>query len=162
MQEREEQALTAAMPAGASHNAMSQSLVRTMTAPTTGLQLLCCDSCDLHKQDKELGHTCSALLGVILGDSLIAIATGLSSWDGGPAVAKASVPVFTVAPATPSVPSAARHFHHLIQQETSMQCCRLPAHQRVAWQRIESNQPAVLMTHAFFKLTFSIIYQAYD
>jgi len=60
-----------------------------------------------------VGYTCSALLGVILGDSLIAIATGLSSWDGGPAVAKASVPVFTVTPATASVISAARGFLHL-------------------------------------------------
>ena len=150
------------MQAGVSHDATPQSLVSTTTAPTTVLQLLCCEFCHLHRQERGVGYTCSALLGVILGDSLTAIATGLSSWDGGPAVAKASVPVFTVAPATPSVPSAARHFHHLIQQETSMQCCRLPAHQHVAWQRIESNQPAVLMTHAFFKLTFSIIYQAYD
>ena len=63
-----------------------------------------------------MGYTCSALLGVVLGDGLIAIATGVSSWDGGPAVAKASVPVFTIAPATSSDPSAARHSHHPIQR----------------------------------------------
>ena len=87
-----------------------------------------------------MGYTCSALLGVVLGDGLIAIATGVSSWDGGPAVAKASVPVFTVAPAPASVSSAARHCHHFNsggrrnqeEQKTSMQCCRLLAHQREA------------------------------
>ncbi len=110
-------------------------------ARTTALQLLCCEICDVHRQVwRGCGCTCSALLDVVLGDRLIAIATGLSSWDGCPAVAKASVPVFTVAPATVSVLSAARHCHHLnsagkkeqAEQKTSMQCCRLLAHQREA------------------------------
>ena len=145
------------MQAGVSHDATPQSLVSTTTAPTTVLQLLCCEFCHLHRQERGVGYTCSALLGVILGDSLTAIATGLSSWDGGPAVAKASVPVFTVAPATASVPSAARRCHHLDKQETSMQCGRLLAHKHVAWHKIESNQPAVLVPHALYKLPSSRI-----
>lgn len=63
-----------------------------------------------------MGYTCSALLSLILGDSLFAVATGVSSRDGGPAVAKAPVSVFAVAPAAASVPSGARHVHHLVQQ----------------------------------------------